>query len=110
MKDFAVLMKRLQVAVMEAGKCELPLVALVKVIVQPALALLIVGFVPGIEPSWLHVAVMMAALPTASNAFILASQYKAYVGGASTAVIVTTVLSAVTIPLIVYGIKSGVLP
>lgn len=89
---------------------ELPLVALVKVIVQPMLALLVVGLVPGIAPSWLHVAVMMAALPTASNAFILASQYKAYVGGASTAVIVTTVLSAFTIPLIVYGIKAGVLP
>ncbi len=89
---------------------ELPLVALVKVIVQPALAMVVVGFVPGIEPSWLHVAVMMAALPTASNAFILASQYKAYVGGASTAVIVTTVLSAFTIPLVVYGIKAGVLP
>jgi malonate transporter and related proteins len=89
---------------------ELPVVALVKVVIQPALALLVVSFVPGIEPLWLHVAVMMAALPTASNAFILASQYKTYVEGASTAVIVTTVLSALTIPLLIYAIKAGVLP
>jgi malonate transporter and related proteins len=89
---------------------ELTLVAGVKVILQPALAFLVVSLVPGIEPSWLNVAVMMAALPTASNAFILATQYKTYVAGASTAVIVTTALSAVTIPLIVYAIKAGILP
>ena len=89
---------------------ELPMVALMKVVVQPALAYAVVSLVPGVPPTWLHVAVMMAALPTASNAFILASQYKAYVEGASTAVIVTTVLSAITIPLIVYAIKAGVLP
>ncbi|RPH67979.1 MAG: hypothetical protein EHM74_07270 [Hyphomicrobiales bacterium] len=89
---------------------ELPLVAGMKVFVQPALALLVVGMVPGIDPTWLHVAVMMAALPTASNAFILASQYKAYVEGSSTAVIVTTALSAITIPAIIYFIKTGILP
>ena len=53
---------------------------------------------------------MMAALPTASNAFILASQYKTYMEGASTAVIVTTLASALTIPLLVYAIKAGFLP
>lgn len=89
---------------------ELPMIAGVKTIVQPIAALLVVGLVPGLDPVWLHVAVMMAALPTASNAFILASQYRAYVAGASTAVIVTTVISAVTIPLIVYLIQRGVLP
>jgi predicted permease len=66
--------------------------------------------VPGTPPMWLHVAVMMAALPTASNAFILASQYRSYVGGASTAVIVTTLLSALTIPFIIYAIRAGAVP
>ncbi len=89
---------------------ELPLVAGIKTVVQPIAALVVVGFIPGLDPMWLHVAVMMAALPTASNAFILASQYRAYVEGASTAVIVTTVISAATIPLLVYFIKAGVLP
>lgn len=89
---------------------ELTLVAGTKIIVQPLLALLVVGLVPGLPPLWLHVAVMMAALPTASNAFILASQYKTYTEGASTAVIVTTLASAVTIPILVYAIKAGLLP
>jgi malonate transporter and related proteins len=89
---------------------ELPMIAVVKTLVQPALALLIVGLLPGLNPVWLHVAVMMAALPTASNAFILATQYRAHVAGASTAVIVTTIMSAITIPLLVYLIQRGVLP
>jgi hypothetical protein len=89
---------------------DLALVTVMKVLVQPVLAYVVVGMVPGVPPLWLHVAVMMAALPTASNAFILASQYKSYVQGASTAVIVTTVASAVTIPLLVYAFKAGVLP
>ena len=86
---------------------ELPLVVGIKTIAQPLLALLIVGSLPGLDPLWLHVALMMAALPTASNAFILARQYDAYVDGASTAVIVTTVVTAVTIPLLVYAAKAG---
>lgn len=89
---------------------DLVLVTSTKVFVQPVLALFIVGLVPGTPPMWLHVAVMMAALPTASNAFILASQYRTYVEGASTAVIVTTALSALTIPMIVYAIEAGALP
>lgn len=86
------------------------LVAGMKVAVQPVMAYLVVSLVPGTPPLWLHVAVMMAALPTASNAFILASQYRAYVEGASTAVIVTTALSAAIIPALIYAINSGVLP
>ena len=88
----------------------LVLVAGMKVMVQPVLAYLVVSMVPGVPSLWLHVAVMMAALPTASNAFILASQYRAYVEGASTAVIVTTALSAAIIPLLIYAINSGALP
>jgi malonate transporter and related proteins len=89
---------------------ELLLVAGMKIVIQPVAAFLVVSQVPGIDPLWLNVAVMMAALPTASNAFILASQYKAYIEGASTAVIVTTIASAITIPVLIYAIKAGLLP
>lgn len=89
---------------------DLVLVTVMKVMAQPVLAFLVVSMVPGTPPLWLHVAVLMAALPTASNAFILASQYRTYVEGASTAVIVTTALSAAIIPLLVYAINAGALP
>jgi predicted permease len=86
---------------------ELPAVVFAKLILHPVLALLIVSQVPGIDPLWFHVAVMMAALPTATNAFILASQYRTKVETASSAVIVTTGLSALTVPALIYAIRSG---
>lgn len=87
---------------------EMPLVAGMKTLVQPALAFVALSlFVPGIDPLWRDVALMMAALPTASNAFILASQYKAYIEGSSTAVLITTIISAITIPLLIYIIQNG---
>jgi predicted permease len=86
----------------------MPIVAGMKTLLQPGLAFLALSFiVPGIDPLWRDVALMMAALPTASNAFILASQYKAYVEGASTAVVITTVISAFTIPLLIYVLQAG---
>ncbi len=77
-------------------------VAWLKLILQPALMFVLVYFVADERGPWLNAAVMMAALPTASNAFILARQHNAYVDGASTAVLVTTVLSALTIPALVF--------
>jgi malonate transporter and related proteins len=88
---------------------ELPIVVGIKTILQPLLAIAVVSLLPGVDPLWLHVAMMMAALPTASNAFILARQYNSYIDGASTAVIVTTVITAFTIPLLVYAAKSGLI-
>lgn len=87
---------------------DMPLVAGMKTVIQPVLAFAALSLiVPGLDPLWRDVALMMAALPTASNAFILASQYKAYIEGASTAVLITTIISAFTIPLLIYVIQSG---
>lgn len=87
---------------------EMPLVVGTKTLIQPGLAFLaLLLIVPGLDPLWRDVALMMAALPTASNAFILASQYKVYTDGASTAVIITTIVSAVTIPLLIYLLQMG---
>lgn len=84
---------------------ELPVLVLIKVLLQPALAYVAVLWLAAPDPVWLQVAVMMAALPTASNAFILARQYEAFVEGAGAAVIVTTVASVITIPLIVFALQ-----
>lgn len=84
---------------------ELPVLATIKVLLQPLLAYLAVAWFAAPDPVWLQVAVMMAALPTASNAFILARQYDAYVEGAGAAVIVTTVASVITVPLVVYALQ-----
>lgn len=94
---------------MARGGVELVLTAVMKTIAQPLAAALVLSLVPGLDPLWRHVGVMMAALPTASNAFILASQYRANIEGASAAVIVTTVISALTIPALVLAMRMGLL-
>lgn len=77
----------------------------IKIVLHPVLAFCAVSLLVSADRTWLKVAVMMAALPTATNAFILARQYKAFVAGAGAAVIATTAVSVVTIPLLVYALK-----
>jgi malonate transporter and related proteins len=84
---------------------DLGTLSFIKLFVHPMLAFAAVYLFVSADTSWLQVAVMMAALPTATNAFILARQYNAYVAGAGAAVIATTAVSVITIPLIVYALK-----
>jgi malonate transporter and related proteins len=84
---------------------ELGTLGFIKLVVHPLLAFVAVSLFVTADATWLQVAVMMAALPTATNAFILARQYNAYVAGAGAAVIVTTAVSVITIPLIVYVLQ-----
>ena len=84
---------------------QLGTLGVIKIILHPILAFTSVYFFVSADATWLQVAVMMAALPTATNAFILARQYNSYVAGAGAAVITTTAVSVVTIPLIVYALK-----
>ncbi len=81
---------------------ELGTLGFIKIILHPLLAFGAVTLFVSADVVWLQVAVMMAALPTATNAFILARQYNAYVAGSGAAVITTTAVSVITIPLIVY--------
>ena len=81
---------------------QLGVLGAIKIVVHPLLAFALVWMFSTADQTWIQVAVMMAALPTATNAFILARQYNVFVGGAGAAVIATTTCSVVSIPLIVY--------
>jgi malonate transporter and related proteins len=84
---------------------ELAVLGTIKTLLHPLLAFTAVMLFVSAEKTWVQVAVMMAALPTATNAFILARQYGAYIAGAGAAVITTTAVSVITIPTIVYGLS-----
>jgi malonate transporter and related proteins len=84
---------------------ELGTLTIIKLLLHPALAFVCVWFFVSAETSWLQVAIMMAALPTAGNAFILARKYNAYIAGSGAAVIVTTVVSVITIPVLVFMLQ-----
>ena len=86
---------------------ELGTVSAIKIFLHPTVAFLAVWLFVSADHIWLQVAIMMAALPTATNAFILARQYNTYVAGAGAAVITTTAVSVITIPILVYVLKTA---
>lgn len=88
---------------------EFPIIVFLKVLIHPLLVLVILGSLPGLDPMWLHVALLMAALPTAANVFVLATQYRTYVEGASSTILVTTIMAAATIPVLLYLIDNGII-
>jgi predicted permease len=50
-----------------------------------------------VDPLWATVAVLGASLPIAANVFIIAKQYDTYVERVSSAVLVSTVISVITV-------------
>ncbi|MEJ2863430.1 AEC family transporter [Actinomycetospora flava] len=72
----------------------------VKLLVMPALALGAVTLF-GIPAPWGAVLVLMAALPDAATVFVLTAQYRAWYRESTAVVVITTVLSLVTLPLVV---------
>lgn len=81
---------------------------MLKLAVHPALAFVVVGL-SGADPLWLATAVLMAALPPASNVFVLATQYRTFTEGASNAVLIGTAVSGITVTAVLYAIRSGAL-
>jgi hypothetical protein len=49
-------------------------------------------------------------LPTAASVHVFAEQYDAYMEGASSSILVTTLVSAITVPAVLYVIDRGLLP
>ncbi len=89
---------------------EFPVIVCCKLFVHPLLVLAILSAIGGIDPMWVMVAVLMASLPTATNVFILATQYDAYVEGASSCVLITSLISAFTLTGILLLIDAGQMP
>ncbi|MNL83027.1 Membrane transport protein [compost metagenome] len=53
---------------------------------------------------------LLAALPTATNVFVISQQYGVWQERASASVLIITVASIVTLPIWLYLISSGMLP
>ena len=59
---------------------------------------------------WVYSAVLLAALPTATNVFVIAQQYGVWVERASATVLVRTCLSVASVTALLYLITTGMLP
>jgi malonate transporter and related proteins len=60
-----------------------PLAVAIKLVVYPALALMLMSLFGPFSDVWVHTAVLMAALPPALNVFVLARQYTEWLEQAS---------------------------
>ena len=81
-----------------------------KLIVHPLVVYAALTLVGGFEPVWVYAAVLLAALPTATNVFVLGQLYHVWQERASATILITTALSVVTVSIFLIAIKSGFLP
>mgnify|MGYP003631730487 CR=1 FL=1 len=71
-----------------------------KLVVHPALVFVLTHFVFGLEPLWVAVATVLAGSPTGVYSSILANRYQAAPGASSSAVVMATGLSLITLTVL----------
>lgn len=81
-----------------------------KLIIHPLVVFLALKAVGGFDAVWVYAAVLLAALPTATNVFVIGQQYGVWQERASATILITTTLSVVTVSVFLIAIKSGFLP
>ena len=89
---------------------ELAPIAFLKLVLHPLVCYVVLSWVGNFSEIWLFSAVLLAALPTATNVFVLAQQYHVWVERASASILLTTCISVATVTGLLYLIKGGMLP
>jgi hypothetical protein len=89
---------------------EVPFLTAVKLLLHPVLVFLLLSLFGPFDQIWVYTAVLMAALPPALNVFVFARQYDVWVEQASSAVLVGTLVSVVTLTSVMWMVRTGSLP
>jgi malonate transporter and related proteins len=87
---------------------DVAVLVLVKLVLHPAVALLLLTAFGPFDPNWVKSAVLMAALPPALNVFVLARQYNSWIDPASASVLVGTLLSVATLTTVMWLVQHGI--
>ncbi len=88
-----------------SGLAEAGLATLIKLVLQPLAAFAILPFFVDIDSVGGKVALMMAALPTAANAFVLARQFNVSVEQNSAAILLSTGFSVITVSALLVWLR-----
>ena len=88
---------------------EVPFLVFIKLVLHPALALVLLTALGPFDPDWVKAAVLMAALPPALNVFVLGRQYGAWVEPASGSVLLGTLASVATLTTVMWLVQHGAL-
>lgn len=82
----------------------------IKLVAAPVLVFFMLAWLGPFDPVWVQTAVLIAALPTATNVYVIAQQYDVWVNRASAAVLVTTMASVFTVTGLLYAMGNDLLP
>lgn len=77
-----------------------------KLILHPFLAYVALSSFGTFDPVWISTATLLAALPTATNVFVIGQQYQVWQERASATILISTVLSVFTVSLVLYVIRA----
>jgi predicted permease len=83
---------------------------LVKLVAYPALVWLVLGVWLQLDSFWVTAGVLLAAMPTATNAFLLAQRQGAGADEVSAAVLLSTVAAALTFPITAWLLDAPLTP
>lgn len=89
---------------------ELSVLIGIKLLLHPAIALALLNLTGDFDPVWIGTGVLMASLPPAATIYVLAVQYRSYVLRGSSAILLGTAASVVTVTGVLYLVTNGVLP
>jgi malonate transporter len=89
---------------------DMPVLLAVKLVGHPLIVYLLLGWVGGFNPVWVSTAILLAALPPAANVLTLARHYRIYGDHASTAILLGTAASFVTLTITLVLVMNNVLP
>ena len=78
-----------------------------KAVFNPLLTFVLVTYVFAMDPFWAKAAVVLSAMPTGANAYVVAQQYNVHVETVSSVVVVSTGMSVVTISLLLIWLGVG---
>ncbi|CAO3372680.1 AEC family transporter [Azospirillum argentinense] len=85
---------------LKANFLEVGWISALKLVVQPALAWLLIQTLFPLDPFWAGSAIILAGLPTGALTFVVASQYRIYVERTSAAILMSTIASVVTLSVL----------
>ncbi len=74
----------------------------IKLFVHPLLIYVLITQIPDVNYVWVYSAVLLAALPSATNVFVIAQQYSVWEERASSAVVLSTLCSLLTVTVYLY--------
>ena len=78
-----------------------------KLIVHPMVTYVFAVHIFALEPVWAKSAIILSALPVGALVFVIAQQYDTYVQRASSAIVITTALSVLTISALLIWLQAG---